>query len=61
MMTGTKPSKWLREDGRDAPELQEEARRRKEISDSILEIIYSKLIGRGRSKTMIDDKGEDIL
>jgi len=52
---GLKIHRMLREDEKTPEELEEEARRRKEMSDSILEIIYNKIISgrKGHSKAEI--------
>ena len=46
MTMGLKIHKMIREDGKDPPEIRDEAKRRKEMSDSILEIIYNKIINK---------------
>ncbi len=44
MTLGLKIRRMLKEDGKDTPELIEEARSRREVSDSILEVIYHKIL-----------------
>jgi hypothetical protein len=51
---GLKIHRMLREDTKDPQEIAEEAKRRKEMSDSILEIIYHRILKKkGR-------KGEEL-
>ena len=50
MTVGMKVQKMLHEDAMDTPELQEEARRRKEISDGILELIYQRIMTKQKRK-----------
>ncbi|MCU0799444.1 MAG: hypothetical protein MUC62_07210 [Candidatus Thermoplasmatota archaeon] len=45
---GLKIQKMLRDEGKDPPELEEEARKRREVSDTILELIYHKIITKGK-------------
>jgi hypothetical protein len=47
---GLKIHRMLKEERKDPPEMVEEAEKRKQVSDSILELIYNKLTGGGRSK-----------
>jgi hypothetical protein len=60
MTMGLKIHRMLKEDRKDPPELTEEARRRRELSDSILEIIYNKIMHRGR-KDITDEVEKDPL
>ena len=50
MSMGLKIQKMLREDGRDSYELEEEAKRRREVSDTVLELIYNKILSKGKNK-----------
>ena len=50
MTMGLKIRRMIKETGEDHPELKEEAQKRKEVSDSILEIIYGLITERGREK-----------
>ncbi|MFW3146794.1 MAG: hypothetical protein ACMUIE_08290 [Thermoplasmatota archaeon] len=61
MTMGLKIHRMLKEDGKDAPELVEEAKRRKDVSDSILESIYHRLtLGkRKRSHTQCEEDDEE--
>lgn len=50
----------MKEDNKDPPELKEEADRRREMSDSILEIIYNRLVHKkSEKKDLIEDDEED--
>ncbi len=46
MTMGLKIHKMIREEGKDPPEIKEEAKKRREMSDSILEIIYNKIVNK---------------
>ena len=50
MTMGLKIHKMMKEDQKDPSELQEDAARRKDISDSVLEVIYNKLVDRKKVK-----------
>lgn len=50
MTMGLKIRRMIKETGEDHPELKGEAQKRKEVSDSVLEIIYSLITERGREK-----------
>ena len=50
MTMGLKIHKMMKEDQKDPSELQEEAARRKDVSDSVLEVIYNKLVDRKKGK-----------
>ncbi|MBN1538867.1 MAG: hypothetical protein JW939_01885 [Candidatus Thermoplasmatota archaeon] len=50
MTMGLKIHQMLKDERSDPPEMVEEARKRKEMSDSILEIIYHKLMSRGKDR-----------
>lgn len=59
MTMGLKIHKMMK-DSSDPVELQEEARKRKDMSDSILEIIYNKIVHkRDRSPVFNDDEDEN--
>ncbi|MGA1848095.1 MAG: hypothetical protein ACMUHB_02025 [Thermoplasmatota archaeon] len=69
MTMGLKIHRMLKEDRKDPPELTEEANRRKELSDSILEIIYNRIMHRGKKDITVevekdpledDDEDDDI-
>lgn len=59
MTMGLKIHRMLKDEQKDPPELVEEAKKRKEVSDSILETIYNKLTLRNRSRTKVSDIDED--
>lgn len=48
MSMGLKIQKMLREECRDPHELEAEARKRREVSDTILELIYNRIISKSR-------------
>lgn len=48
MSMGLKIHQMVRDEGKDPPELEEEAKRRREVSDTILELIYHKIITKGK-------------
>ena len=50
MTLGLKIRRMLKEDGTDSPELIDEARSRREVSDSILEVIYHKILDHYRDE-----------
>ena len=50
MTMGLKIHRMLKDERKDPPEIVHEARKRKELSDNILELIYNKLTSKGRSK-----------
>ena len=54
MTMGLKIHRMMREDIKDHPEIVEEAEKRKEMSDSILEIIYNRIMNKK------DTKSQDI-
>ena len=58
MTMGLKIHKMMREDTKDNPEIVEEAERRKEMSDSILEIIYNRIMNKKETKSrdLIEEK-----
>jgi hypothetical protein len=60
MTMGLKIHKMIREDGKEPTEIREEAKRRKEMSDSILEIIYNKIINKKDKGpiTVLEDETE---
>jgi hypothetical protein len=57
MTMGLKIHRMLKEDRKDPPELTEEAKRRKELSDNILEVIYNKIMHKGKKN--VPDKPEN--
>lgn len=60
MSMGLKIHRMMKEDNKDPPELKEEADRRREMSDSILEIIYNRLVHKkSEKKDLIEDDEED--
>lgn len=59
MTMGLKIHRMLKEDRKDPPELTDEALRRKELSDSILEIIYNRIIHKGK-RTVVEEAKKDI-
>jgi len=62
MTMGLKIHRMLKDERSDPPEMIEEASRRKNESDSILEIIYNRLVKGGRekhSKMSLTDEEED--
>ncbi|MGA1821477.1 MAG: hypothetical protein ACMUIG_03000 [Thermoplasmatota archaeon] len=62
MTMGLKIHRMMKD--RDPPELQDEARKRKEINDNVLDVIYNKLLDRKRGrevKTGNKDDEEDDL
>jgi len=50
MTMGLKIHRMLKDERSDPPEMIEEANRRKNESDGILEMIYHKLVNRGKDK-----------
>lgn len=52
MTMGLKIHKMIREEGKDPPEIKEEAKKRREMSDSILEIIYNKIVNKKDKSSM---------
>ncbi|MGA1792883.1 MAG: hypothetical protein ACMUHM_02940 [Thermoplasmatota archaeon] len=50
MTMGLKIHRMLKDERSDPPEMIEEATRRKSESDGILEMIYHKLVSRGKEK-----------
>jgi hypothetical protein len=63
MTMGLKIHRMLKEDRKDPPEIVEEAKKRKEVSDNILELIYHKITGQGKPrKSTIDclDDEEEV-
>jgi hypothetical protein len=52
MTMGLKIHKMIREEGKDPPEIKEEAKKRREMSDSILEIIYNKIVNKKDKSAM---------
>ena len=54
MTMGLKIHRMMK-DTTDPPELQEEAKKRKDMSDSILEIIYNKLVHKKDRTALIED------
>lgn len=59
MTMGLKIHRMLKEERRDPPEMLEEAQKRKEVSDNILELIYNKLTGHRSKKTEVICKDEE--
>ncbi|MBN1389205.1 MAG: hypothetical protein JXA22_01030 [Candidatus Thermoplasmatota archaeon] len=63
MTMGLKIHRMLKDERSDPPEMIEEAKKRRDMSDSILEMIYSKLTSRGKNKhtdsSLLDDDGPD--
>jgi len=62
MTMGLKIRRMIREDGSDHPDLKEEAERRKEVSDSVLEVIYGLIVdkkykGKKQKKGCEDEDG----
>ncbi|MFO8050793.1 MAG: hypothetical protein R6V01_03750 [Thermoplasmatota archaeon] len=60
---GLKIHRMLKDEREDPPELVEEAKKRKEVSDSILESIYNKLLMKKspRQKGLSEDEEDDDL
>jgi hypothetical protein len=52
MTMGLKIHKMIREDTKDPPEIKDEAKRRRDMSDSILEIIYNRIMNKKDKNTM---------
>ncbi len=46
MTMGLKIHKMIREDSKDPPEIKEDAKRRRDMSDNILEIIYNRIMNK---------------
>ncbi len=63
MTMGLKIHRMLKDEREDPPELVEEAKKRKEVSDSILESIYNKLLMKKspRQKGLSEDEEDDDL
>ncbi|MGA1866036.1 MAG: hypothetical protein ACMUFK_01060 [Thermoplasmatota archaeon] len=63
MTMGLKIHRMLKDDRSDPLEMVEEAKKRKEVSDTILEIIYNKLINRGKnnntSRSILDQNDKE--
>ena len=62
MTMGLKIHKMMKEGAKDPPEIQDEAARRRDISDSVLEAIYNKLIDRskkGKKRSSSEDCKEE--
>lgn len=62
MTMGLKIHKMLREDDVDTEQLKEAAKRRKDVSDNVLEMIYNKLMDRYRDRgdSKKTDEWEDV-
>jgi hypothetical protein len=50
MTMGLKIHRMLKDERKDPPEMVEEAKKRRELSDNILEMIYNKLTSKGRDR-----------
>lgn len=63
MTMGLKIHRMLKDDRSDPLEMVEEAKKRREVSDTILEIIYNKLINRGKtsntSRSILDQNDKE--
>ncbi len=59
MTMGLKIHRMLKEDRNDPPEIVEEAKKRKEVSDNILELIYHKITGQGKTRKTTTDCIDD--
>jgi hypothetical protein len=50
MTMGLKIHRMLKDERKDSPEMVQEAKKRKELSDNILELIYNKLTSKGKTR-----------
>ena len=57
MTMGLKIHKMMKEDA-DTPKLREEAKRRRDMSDSILEIIYNRIMHKKPRYSILEDEIE---
>lgn len=58
MTMGLKIHKMMKEDA-DTPKLREEAKRRRDMSDSILEIIYNRIMHKKPRSDILEDEIEE--
>ncbi|MGA1873905.1 MAG: hypothetical protein ACMUHY_09575 [Thermoplasmatota archaeon] len=63
MTMGLKIHRMLKDERSDPPEMVEEANRRKNESDGILEMIYNKLVHKRKDKktSLLDEEGDEGL
>ena len=59
MTMGLKIHRMLKDERKDPPEMVQEAKKRKELSDNILELIYNKLTNKGRTKEKVLEPMEE--
>ena len=59
MTMGLKIHRMLKDEKKDPPEMVQEAKKRKDLSDNILELIYNKLTNKGKTRDKNLDQQEE--